>query len=211
MVSSASLAAGPADLARAKARVILSEGRFRRAPVPRPLHGVLHEIGRLLEAPLNGLQELVSDLAVVTPGGSVVVWAALAALVLLASGFFAARGARRALDDPARGTGGIDRLTQMSASELEREAAAAERAGRYADALRLGFRAGLMRLAETGRVADAPSLVNAQVSRALRSQRFDVLARRFDEIAYGGRVAQREDVELARSEWGRLLRSERAR
>jgi Domain of unknown function (DUF4129) len=44
----------------------------------------------------------------------------------------------------------------------------------------------------------------------LRSERFDALARRFDEIVYGGRPAGEEDVKVARQEWVALL-SPRAR
>jgi hypothetical protein len=96
----------------------------------------------------------------------------------------------------------------IRARDLERNADAAERDGRHADAVRLRFRAGLMRLAESERVQGAPSMLNAEISRALRSQRFDGLARRFEEIAYGGRAAMEQDAEASRHEWSRLLGSE---
>jgi hypothetical protein len=202
-------AQGPAALARRQAQAILAEPRFHVAPIPRPLHGVLRSIGQLLESPLNALEELVSGLASGTPGGSVTIWAVLAALVLALGGLLAARGARRALGDPGGPRGNRQGESPLTAADLEREAAAAEGAGRHGDAVRWRFRAGLMRLSENELVADAPSMVNAEVSRALHSQRFDALARRFDEIAYGGRPAAEEDVELSRREWSQLLRSER--
>jgi hypothetical protein len=206
MASSASATRGAAALARSQARAILAERRFHVAPIPRPLHGVLHAIGEALESPLHGVDELVSKLAASTPGGATVVWAALAALVLAVSGLLAVRGSRRALRGPAAGMG-VGAEPSMRAVDLERDAASAELQGRHADAVRLRFRAGLMRLAESERVETAPSMLNAEVSRALRSERFDALARRFDEIAYGGRAAMQEDAQVARSEWSRLLGS----
>jgi hypothetical protein len=212
MASSASAADGAAATAREQARAILAEGRFHVSSVPRPLHGVLHAVGRALESPLHAVDELVSKLAVITPGGPTVVWAALAALVLVASGALAVRGSRRALRDPGAGTdAGAGAEPPVRAADLERAAAAAEVQGRHADAVRLRFRAGLLALAESERVEAAPSMLNADVSRALRSERFDALARRFDEIAYGGRAAIADDVRTSRREWSRLLGSKESR
>ncbi len=211
MANSTSAGPGSAAVARHAAQRILAEARFHSAAVPRPLHGLLRDIGNLIKSPLGAVEELVSSLGSVTPGGATVVWGALAAVILLASGLLAVRGARRALDAPAAaGTSG-EQKRAPSAGQLEREALAAERAGRNSDAVRFRFRAGLMRLAEKQRLAGAGSMLNAEVSRALRSQRFDGLARSFDEVAYGGRVADSQDVEISRREWSRLLGSERER
>jgi hypothetical protein len=209
MAISAEAAGEPAALARRRAEAILAEGRFHVAAIPRPLHGVLHAIGSALEAPLHALEELVEELASGIPGGSVTVWAVLAAVVLAIGGLLATRGARRALADPRAGhpSGGATR--SITPADLERDALASERDGDHAEAVRLRFRAGLMRLSERELVADAPATVNSEVSRTLRSHRFDTLARRFDEIAYGGRPAAAEDVELSRREWTELLRAER--
>jgi hypothetical protein len=206
-----SLSAGePAAAARRLAREILAEGRFHKPAVPRPLHSALQEIGRALESPLNGLGELVDKLGNATPGGSGVVWGALAVVVLITSAVVSSRGARRALHDVAP-IGGDRALAPLSASDLEREAVAAERSGRYAEAVRYRFRAGLMRLADTAVVSDAPAMVNANIARALGSPAFDHLARRFDEITYGGRAASEEDVQHSRREWARVLATERGR
>ncbi len=195
-----------AAVARSQARAILAERRFRQGPIPRPLHGLLHAVGKALESPLGAVEELVSKLAASTPGGSITVWAVLAALVLAISCLFAVRGSRRALRDPATGAGPGSGVP-LRASDLERDAGEADAQGRYAEAVRLRFRAGLMRLAERELVAAAPSMLNADVSRALHSERFDALARRFDEITYGGRCALEVDSEDARREWSRLLGS----
>jgi hypothetical protein len=206
MASSSRSVDGTAALAREQARAILTERRFQQAPIPRPLHGLLHAIGKALESPLNAVGELVSKLAVSTPGGSITVWAVLAALVLAISGLLAVRGSRRALRDPA-GDASSGSGLPLRASDLERDAAEAEAHERRAEAVRLRFRAGLMRLAERELVEAAPSMLNADVSRALRSERFDALARRFDEITYGGRAALEEDSQTSRREWSRLLGS----
>jgi hypothetical protein len=211
MAIGAEAAGEPAALARRRAETILSEGRFHVAAIPRPLHGVLHAIGSALESPLHALEELVEELASGTPGGSVTIWAALAALVLAIGGLLAARGARRALADPQAGRHGGGATRSITPADLERDALACEREGEHAEAVRLRFRAGLMRLSESELVADAPAKVNSEVSRTLHSQRFDALARRFEEIAYGGRPAAAEDVELSRREWTQLLRAERDR
>jgi hypothetical protein len=210
MASSASAADGAAATAREQARAILAEGRFHVSSIPRPLHGVLHAVGSALESPLHAVGELVSKLGVITPGGPTVVWAALAALVLALSGVLAVRGSRRALRDPGTGTG-AGAEPPVRAADLERAAAAAEVQGRHADAVRLRFRAGLLALAESERLQAAPSMLNAEVSRTLRSERFDALARRFDEIAYGGRAAIADDVHTSRREWSRLLGSKESR
>jgi hypothetical protein len=207
MASGASASSQPAALARGQARAILNEARFRNGSIPRPLHGLLHTVGKALESPLQILDELVSRVGDVMPGGTVTVWALLAAAVLALSALLAARGARRALREPygpgaLAGTG-----PPLRANDLERDATAAQAEGRHADAVRLRFRAGLMRLAERELVEAAPSMLNAEVSRALRSESFDRLALRFEEIAYGGRDAHEEDVLASRRDWGDLLGS----
>lgn len=194
---------GEAALARSHARAILAEARFHSPSVPRPLHGLLQTLGSALESPLNAVAKLVSSLGTVTPGGEGAVWGVLAAAVLALSGVLALRGARRALGGPGTPYAAGDGAP--SARELELRAQAAETQGQLAEAVRLRFRAGLLRLQERELLDAAPSTLNAEVSRVLRSERFDALARRFEEIAYGGRAASEEDVRLAREEWSHLL------
>ena len=134
------------------------------------------------------------------------IWVLLALLVLALSAVLAARGSRRAL---AQSTSrpSADEFRPLTADELEREAAAAERTGRYADAVRFRFKAGLRRLAERERVSDAPTLANGEIARILGSPTFDSLASRFDEIAYGGYRADEQDAERSRLGWERLIKS----
>ena len=206
VTGSSALAGGDAASARLQARAILAERRFHVAAIPRPLHGVLHALGKAIDAPLQALGELVPSLSGSVPGGSAVVWGALAALVLAAGATLATRRARRALREES-GVGPGARQAPVRAVDLERAALQAEREGRHSEAVRLRFRAGLAALAESELVAFVPSMSNAEVSRALRSERFDDLARRFEEIVYGGRAAVEEDVRAARLQWSRVLKS----
>ena len=85
---------------------------------------------------------------------------------------------------------------------LDRRAAEAEAAGDLEAALRLRFRAGLLRLDARGAISFRPSISTHEVRRALRSEDFDALAATFDDVVYGGRPPQDEDVERrARERW----------
>jgi hypothetical protein len=88
---------------------------------------------------------------------------------------------------------------------LEREADAAERAGDLERALRLRFRAGLLRLGQRGAIQYRSSVTTGEVRRTLRSEQFDDLARTFERVTYGGQEALPPDVETARRDWPRVL------
>jgi hypothetical protein len=192
--------------ARRAASQILAERRFHQPDVPRPLHGVLSAVGRVLDAPLNALDSLIAKLATVLPGGVAGAWAVLAALALIAAWAIARRIAHRALEATqsprAPGT--------TSAAELERRAATAQDAGRLDEAVRLRFRAGLTRLSEREAFAGAPTRPTVDIARALASPEFDSLAHRFDQIAYGSSPATADDVDRQRQEWPQILRAGQA-
>jgi hypothetical protein len=90
-------------------------------------------------------------------------------------------------------------------AELERAADAAERAGELDVAVRLRFRAGLLRLGQRGAIDYRPSVTTNEVRGVLGSETFDELARTFDAVAYGGRDAATPDVDAARREWPRVV------
>jgi hypothetical protein len=92
--------------------------------------------------------------------------------------------------------------------ELEREAGRAAAAGDYSGAVRLLFRAGLLRLDDQHRIRYTPGATSGQIADHLRSPEFEVLARRFDEIVYGGAPAGSADVAAAIAGWRRLLVTE---
>jgi hypothetical protein len=200
LASGGATVASPPD-AKARAQRILAERRFTGSPVPRPFHGVLAWLGRKF----SFLGRFFHRLDRVIPGGSAVVWTILAALVVGIAAFVAARVAsrhegrlislergerRRRLDDP---------------DALEREAARAEERGDFELALRLRFRAGLIRLGRADRLPLRDSLTSGEAARLLHLDDFDALARSFDEVVYGRRAPGHEDVESARARWTRVL------
>jgi hypothetical protein len=187
--------------ARADAREILAERRFRGTRVQGPFRGLLDRIGRWL-APLG---DLVPRLDRTLPGGRAVVWTLLAAAVLGLGWLLAGRTIRRrAALAAAAGHGGPGR--RESPGELERRAEEAERRGEHEAALRLRFRAGLLRLDARGSIDYRPSLQTHEVSSALHSDAFDRLAAGFDEVVYGERPASSDDVDAARRDWEAVLR-----
>jgi hypothetical protein len=91
---------------------------------------------------------------------------------------------------------------------LEREAEHAEEGGAFATAVRLRFRAGLLRLGARHEIDYRPSLLTADIARRLRSPQFDALARSFERVAYGGLDADADDATAARDGWRALLARE---
>lgn len=194
------------EAARRAAAAILRERRFHNPKVPRPLHGVLHDLGDVIGAVGRAVTRAVDSIGSGFPGGTVAVWILLGLALLAAIGFVARRYSRRELlRDSRRGAAARRGGGPERAADLEREAARAEADGRFEEAVRLRFRAGLARLAEGGAIRTARSTPNAQLSRMLHSRDFDALARRFDEIAYGASPAGPEDADDARRRWGEVV------
>lgn len=188
------------------AREILGESRFRPAPLPRPLHGVLDAIGRAFAPIGRWFTDLYAALAGVLPGGGATFWVLLSAAVVALASLATVRLTGRTLVDRTRA--GVRIAGQRGAPDataLEAAADQAERDGRTEAALRLRFQAGLLRLDELGVLAYRPSLPNAAVSRRLGSPTFDVLLRRFEEVVYGGRPAEPQDAGSAREGWRKVL------
>lgn len=200
----ASLTGGDSAAARQAAQTILHEGRFHPPPVPRPLHGLLHAIGTALRAPAHFLSQAVGALAKIIPGGALVVWILLGLAVIAVGALLARRYSRLALVASAK-AGGSRPARPLRAAELGRLADAAEREGRLEEAIRLRFRAGLASLNERGVIGAPAAIPNAEVAERLHSQRFDLLAQRFEEIAYGDGRAGATEVEEARQGWSAVL------
>ena len=195
--------------ARQAAREILSRAEFHASRTPRPLRGVLRQLGRWLEPivrpvarPLGELWDwVVDDPRRFIPAGIVVLLLAVIATMRLSrhraafAGRSSLKGERDRIEDPAA---------------LERLAEEAERAGQLDHAVRLRFRAGLLRLDAAGALAYRPSLTAGAVLRAVPVPALADLARAFDEIAYGGRAAGADDVRAAREGWPRVLAEARS-
>ena len=187
------------DRARDQAREILGGRRFKPADVPRPFQGALEWLGDRLR-PIGHFFSAITE----SLPGKVALAAVLAGIVAVVALLFA----RRRAATSAAG-GGVGRRRSPDAhtdpGRLEREADAAERRGDLDVALRLRFRAGLLRLDRTGAIRFRPSITTGQVARRLRLPNFDDLAITFDAVAYGGRHASATDLQSARAEWPRVL------
>ncbi len=133
------------------------------------------------------------------------VWAIVIAIAGGLTWLIAGRTARRRAALALATSQRSGRRTDSPAA-LERDAIEAERRGEHELALRLRFRAGLLRLDERGAIELRPSLPTGEVSRKLHSDDFDRLAADFDSVVYGGRPAEAEDVEAARRGWDSVLR-----
>ena len=196
----------PSDDARAEARRILAERRYQGSHVPRPLHGVLDWLGRhlhFLARPFNWLGGHI-------PGGNAVLWVVIGVCVVAVAAWVATRLARRrSARDADLGGGGAGRRRAEEPTELERLAEEAERRGDLEVALRLRFRAGLLRLGRQRILELRPSLTTNEVRRTLRSRRFDGIARAFDEVVYGRRSPRTADLVEARTEWPLVLEEAR--
>jgi hypothetical protein len=190
-----------AATARRQAEQILSERRFHRHDVPRPFRGVLDAMSKVFEPIVNAIGNLFGEPAIGIPLAVLLV---LGALLLVArtvrrrewEGLLEARERGPRLLDPAR---------------LEREADEAERQGDLERAIRLRFRAGLLRLDRAKAIALEPSTTSGEVSRTLRSRDFEDVAASFDAVVYGRRPPRGEDVELSRAGWTRVLAAVGAR
>lgn len=194
---------------REEARRILASRRFQPPSPPRPLRGALRRLGEWLAPILSPLGRLLA------PAGrlAVRIWETswMLGLVGLAVVVAAAWWGRHAIARRNRagvrpsGRGGTGEQPRPRPADLEREADAAEAAGRFDLAVRLRFVAGLLRLDQSGVLDYRESLTTSDIVRAVRSPALSTLAVTFDEIAYGGRVAQPADVAAARVAWPRVL------
>jgi len=187
--------------ARRAAAAILREGRFHSPSVPRPFHSFFRAIGDALSSVGRWIGHAVDRVGRIVPGGPVVVWVLLGLMLVTAIWLTARRYGRRNLLRESGGPGRAGAPARERAADLERQALRAEHEGRYDDAVRLRFRAGLAMLSERGAISPPRSIPTAELARTLRSEDFDALARRFDEIAYGAAPAAAQDAEDARRRW----------
>jgi hypothetical protein len=189
------LAQGPDD-ARDDARRILERDEYQPKDVPRPFRGVLDWLADRLEPVVDAIDRLLGHgwLGVLVLGGLVVLAVVMAALAI---------GRRNAA---VAGTDrGSRRAARLDPDDLEREAAEAEQRGDLERALRLRFRAGLLRLDQVGAIRFHDGVTSRQVAADLRSPQFDALRTTFDEVVYGRRPASTPDLDQARTRWPELV------
>jgi hypothetical protein len=195
------VAAVDPDEARRTARDILNGRQYRSSPTPRPFRRQLTWIGDRVHGILEPIGRAISEvpLWIVLTISAVLV----ALVVLLVVGLVRARRGR-----PDTRPGATMPAAEVEdPDELERAADVAERDGRLDEAVRLRFRAGLLRLGDRGAIRYRPSVTTNEVRRVLGSQTFDELARTFETIAYGGQEATGRDVDSARRDWPRVVAS----
>ena len=202
------VAADPAR-AREAARDILSGEPFTTGSLPRPFAGVLRWLGDVVVEPVQRFLARLGDLLPepLSPPWMVLAGAVVVAAVVLTLRLVGERG--REQPGARRRGAGPDDLTDPR--QLEALADDAELRGQLAEALRLRFRAGLVRLDRMGALELRPGLTNRAVAKKLRSPRFDGLAVDFDEVVYGGRRATPDDVGEARTGWPLVLEEARPR
>jgi hypothetical protein len=176
---------------QAQARDVLAEDRFQ-ADSPRPFRSFFEWLG-----------ELFPDFDWI-PGPPAVVWLVLAVVVVMVATMLGRRVLTRRIDTSSAEQAAIAARDDPHA--LERLADEAEAAGELERALRLRFRAGLLRLDAGGAIDYRPSISTREVSRRLGSEDFDALAHTFDDVVYGGRAPEDADVEEARSRWRQVVK-----
>lgn len=194
--------------ARRVAEDILADPRYHPRRSPRPFAGFFERLGELIVDPVIRFFRSIGDLL---PEVGSPAWLALATAVIVAAVVVTVRLSKgRGRQQFTRGGGTISDEEGLDPDELERRADEAERRGDLDRALRLRFRAGLVRLDEAGVLRLRPGLTNSAVGRTLRSRAFDGLANDFDEVAYGGRQASPADVTTARSTWPAVVATARS-
>ena len=196
---------------REVAKRILDQDRYRPDEIPRPLRGPLEWIANLLEpvgdaigAVFGWIAERFGELASATPGGALTLWM-LIGLVVVAFVMLQTKNviARRSRKEPEHE--GEHAVRVEEPRDLERRAAAARASGDHELAVRLLFRAGLLRLARSRAIPARSSLTTGELKRILSLPEFDRLGISFDKIAYGRRPATEADSDAARSGWTRVL------
>jgi hypothetical protein len=198
--------------ARDEARHILAGRRYRGAPVPRPLHGVLRWLGDRFSPITHWIGDRFSWLPSyagpwVEVGAVIIVALVIGAFVKAVVTAHARSGQLGADDAGARAAARAD-----DPGALEAEASEAEARGDLALAVRLRFRAGLLRLdRDSHAIAYRPSIPTTDVRSELASPAFDELANTFESITYGSAPAEPTDTEDARRQWPRVVSAARRR
>jgi hypothetical protein len=186
---------------RAQAAAILNQRRYKGAELPRPLEKPLRWIGDRIQP----VADWIDGRGQSVPGGPIVLWTALSVLLgLVVSGVTATSIRRRALAIERDRAAALPEAEDPAA--LERAAEQAERDGDWERAVRLRFRAGLLRLDRRRILVYRASLTTGEVARAIHAPAFAEIGARFDEIAYGGRPAEPADAEAAQRGWKDVLR-----
>lgn len=196
-----------ADQLQRQARDILNEPRFHERRTPGPFRGVFRQLGEWLEPALAPIGRFFLRLFRVvadwweTPETRVVLVLAVVLLAIVLATAVIRRRSAVSIAGGGPGGGGKDE----DPAALERAADRAEAEGRFGDAVRLRFQAGVVRLQRDGKVRRGKSTPTRAIARQLKIAEFDRLGQTFDAVAYGGRDASADDAAEAKREWQRVL------
>lgn len=138
-------------------------------------------------------------------GTGIARWVGAAILLAATAAAALVLGRRRARELERRAV--IERILELGLdpAELEELAAAAHERGDDAEAIRLRFVAGLLRLDGLGEIEFAPGLSNGMISQRLGSETFDLLASQFDRVVYGRQPVGSDDHARCVADWDDLL------
>lgn len=214
LVSSVAQALAPfddpldSDDLQARAEAIVSGSAYAGeresflSPVTRFIDDVMERIRDWLSA--SGEVRTGTPTTQVDPGRPSYGWLLLAAMLVLAV-VVATVIARRRISAETDQQRAMDVERRGDAEELEDLANAAEAAGRFEDALRLRFRAGLMRLDDLDVIAYDPAMATGAVRSAVAMAEFDTVASQFERVAYSDYAPQQTDVTSHQQGWQTVL------
>lgn len=100
----------------------------------------------------------------------------------------------------------VEALPPVSPEELVDQAERASRAGDYATAIRLRFKAGIVRLGRRGVVVGGEHTTNPGISQQLDLEEFDRLASAFERVVYGGHEADAAVDSDSRDTWPTVIK-----
>ncbi len=187
-----------ADELRETAERILSQRAYAESP-PGVFSRLLDWLAELFDIDLPSPESAVSDVDPAGLAGLRTLLIVLAILALVAWGATYIIRRRTALRIAA--TGSSKAKAEVSANDLDRRAAEAARRGEYAEALRLRFEAGLIRLERRGVLSDHATRTSGEVADAVHLAEFDRVAGTFDAVVYGRRPAAKADDDFSASAW----------
>lgn len=138
-------------------------------------------------------------------GTGIARWVGVAVLLASTAATAWVLGRRRARELERRAVIGRILELGLDPGELEELAASAHDRGDDAEAIRLRFVAGLLRLDGLGEIEFAPGLSNGMISQRLGSETFDLLASQFDRVVYGRQPVGNADHARCVASWNELL------
>ena len=193
--------------ARRDAQAILDGDAYKTKTGARPLRGVLRWLGDRLEPIGNAIARVWNATFGQLPPALawLVVIVLIAAAVYLLARTAQSRTAARAVHE----TNGVaaEPLDVLTAADLDQAAIEAEHRGYLALAIRLRFRAGLLRLDHDAHaISGRPGLTTREVRSTLRIDEFDALANTFEDVTYGDKVPSDDDAHAARERWPTVIR-----